>query len=667
MLGAVTSGPLARAEGPARFAWEILPARELHPAGWLKRQWAEDFAEGLPGRLDTINQDVAQNVFAAQGREIALTGRPTWWPGEQEAYWHEAYIHAAFQLGDVRAIARATEYVEAVLRSQTPEGYLGIYAAGSRLLPPDDPRYGEGGGELHTQAHLLLALLAFHEQTGRRDVLQAVEKAAQLTMRSYPAGGFGTAGARTAKAGGNSHAVTFNDALMQLYRLTGDERYWRYVGTHYASYAAHPPRDRDLTPATLENPEARFVGHGAHTAESFHWPAALALGGDPAAERRAQAAMEKLARQLTPGGALISDEMIDGRLGNGRDLYEYCTQAELIKSLTWIAQYRGDTVAAERAARLYLNASMGARLHPLGALQYLSRDDRLDIPTRDKKDASNIKNDGSHFQLSSIIRPTCCPASAGRPVHYYLASAWMKRPDGGALALMNLMPCEVATEVAGVPVRIAERTDYPFADAVRLEIAVPRPVEFPLAIRMPLEGELTVRGVPAAAHEKRDGFLWLRREWKDGDIVELALNLPVVRERTRAGDAEYYRRGSLTFALPFATAVKPVKENPDWRTQAPGGLFEYDARVADKTRWGLRLAADAAFMPVSLPGDPQRPWTSPTLGLRGAMLDAQGRKVEVTLVPEGAALSRRVTFLDHTHPAEEAAQLPVESAVSLGL
>jgi hypothetical protein len=40
--------------------------------------------------------------------------------------------------------------------------------------------------------------------------------------------------------------------------------------------------------------------------------------------------------------------------------------------------------------------------------------------------------------------------------------------------------------------------------------------------------------------------------------------------------------------------------------------------------------------------------------------------VTITLVPQGAALSRRVTFLDMTHSAREAAAVPGAANTALG-
>ena len=651
---------------PTRFAWELLRADEVRADGWLGAEAAEDLKEGLPGRLDEINQDVCHQTFA-HPEAVFKAGQPSWWPGDSEGYWHEGLVHLAFLAGDKAAIRRVTDYVEAILKSQASNGgYIGIYAPAARLLPVDDPRYGETGGEVNTQAHGLLTLLAFYEHTGRADVLSAVERAARLTMRKYEQGVFGTAGARTPKTGGNSHAVTFADPLIQLYRLTGDEAYLKFVARMYEDYNQHPPRDHDLTRKALNDPAALFVGHGAHTAESFHLVQAAALLGDADTKKLPALATARLLRHLTPGGALVSGEMIDGHPGNGSHLYEHCTQAELVKSFVFLTEYTGDPAMADRAARLFFNGIQGARLHPLKALQYLSRDDRMDIPTDPVKEASNIRNEGSHFQMSSIIRPTCCSASAGRALPYYLASTWMKSPDGQALAAMNFAPCAIATKVAGVQVRIREETEYPFADQVVLTLNPERPVAFDLALREPLEGEIKVVAGGGAQATRRAGLLVLNKKWQAGDRIDLTLALPVVCERTQEGKAQYYRRGSLVFGLPFKSEVKAVAENPRWEDGKPGGLYEYDISVADKSAWGSRIDAKARFEPVALAGDRNHPWENPTLGLKGTMLDEEGKSVPVTLVPEGASISRRVTFLDAASSAQEAARIPGNEKTGIG-
>jgi len=665
MFGTKTQGQSVK-QNPVRFAWEMLQANEIKVGGWLKVQATEDLIEGLPGRLSDINNDVSSQMFAHQNAEIKKAGSPSWWRGEQEGYWQEGMINLAFLANDKSAIQRATQWVESILKSQDANGYIGIYSPDARLLPVNDSDYGEKGAELHTQAHCFLALIAFYEHTGRAEVLAAVQRAAQLTMRTYNKGVFGTAGDLTPQRGGNSHIMTFADPMIQLYRLTGNEDYLQFVASMYEDYNQHPPRDHDLVRSVLNDPNSVFVGHGAHTAESFHIVQAAALLGNTEMKKLPAIATTKLLRHLTPGGALVSGEMIDGNLGNGNNLYEHCTQNELMKSFDFLTEYTGDPQMADRVAHLFFNGIQGARLHPLAAIQYLSRDDRMDISTNEVKKPSNIRNEGTHFQMSSIIRPSCCTASAGRALPYFVASTWMKSADGMALAAMNFAPCSIATKINGVAVKIHEETEYPFDDEVKLIIEPEKTVAFDLAFRLPLEGELKVISADGAQISRHDGLLVLNKEWKKGDRIELMLDLPVVLETTANGKAQYYRRGSLVFGLPFKSVVKEVSENPRVTDQKPSGLFEWDIRVPDKSDWGYRIDTKAKFEPIRLVGDKNHPWQQTTLGIKGTMLDKDGKLVYTTLIPEGSSLSRRVTFLNESSSAEEAAKLPEGSNIGIG-
>lgn len=645
---------------PKLFTWQMLRANEININGWLKVQATEDLQEGLPGLLDLINSDVSNELFAHHINNISTTsGFPTWWHGEQEGYWHEGLIHLAFLVNDKAAIRKVTKWVDDILKNQSTNGYIGIYSPDIRLLPVSDPRYGENGGELHTQAHALLALIAFYEHTGRSDVLAAVERAAQLTMKTYAHGVFGTTGAKTSTAGGNSHSVTFADPLIQLYRLTGNENYLRFVAKMYDDYNIHSPRDKDLTIKNIEDKSYLFHGHGAHTAESFHMVQAAALTEGGKMKNLPQIAIEKLLYHLTPGGALVSAEMIAGNPGNGNRLYEHCTQIELMKSFNFITEYTGNLILPERLARLYFNAVQGAHLHPLTAVQYLSRDDRMDIvPVNKLKKGGHLSNEDTQFVMSSSIRPTCCPGSAGRALPYFVADTWMKSPDGKALAVMNFAPTSINTIVQGTKVNIVEDTEYPFNDNVTMTVCPDKPLTFDLFVRLPLEGEIKIISASGAKVSKKDGMLIFRKNWKSNDRIELKLDMPVVCEKTQDGEAEYYRRGSLVFALPFKCDVKPIKENPEIQSKKPSGLFEWDIRVPDKSKWSYRIDSKSKFKPVYLAGDKNHPWQNPTIGIAGTMIDQNGKSVPVTLLPEGSLISRRVTFFDESVSAEKAEKLP---------
>ena len=61
---------------------------------------------------------------------------------------------------------------------------------------------------------------------------------------------------------------------------------------------------------------------------------------------------------------------------------------------------------------------------------------------------------------------------------------WYGTSDGGLWAL-SYAPCCVRARMMDVPVRLHVSGGYPFGDTVRVEVAVKRPVEFPIYLRMP--------------------------------------------------------------------------------------------------------------------------------------------------------------------------------------
>ena len=141
----------------------------------------------------------------------------------------------------------------------------------------------------------------------------------------------------------------------------------------------------------------------------------------------------------------------------------------------------------------------------------------------------------------------CCVPNAGRIYPYFVKAMWMRSQAGLAATLYG--PCEVRTEVAGVPVRIIEETNYPFELTVVLTVEVAEPIEFELAFRVPAwsDGVLCVSSdgkevrIPAAA-----GYGRLRRTWHSGERVILVFTAGVTAHEFRPGE-RYFSRGPLVF------------------------------------------------------------------------------------------------------------------------
>jgi uncharacterized protein len=75
-------------------------------------------------------------------------------------------------------------------------------------------------------------------------------------------------------------------------------------------------------------------------------------------------------------------------------------------------------------------------------------------------------------------------------------------------------------------VRVTQHTRFPEADTVRLVFDCARPTTFALKLRHPAwcaQPELTHNGEPVAVDSSPSSYLTLKREWRDGDTLELRL------------------------------------------------------------------------------------------------------------------------------------------------
>ena len=88
-------------------------AKELRPAGWLRRQ-LEIQAEGLSGHLDEIWPDIRDSRWIGGDKE-------GW---ERVPYWLDGFIPLAWLLDRDDLKARAARYIDAILARQKPDGWI---------------------------------------------------------------------------------------------------------------------------------------------------------------------------------------------------------------------------------------------------------------------------------------------------------------------------------------------------------------------------------------------------------------------------------------------------------------------------------------------------------------------------------------------------------------
>jgi hypothetical protein len=127
---------------------------------------------------------------------------------------------------------------------------------------------------------------------------------------------------------------------------------------------------------------------------------------------------------------------------------------------------------------------------------------------------------------------------------------WMRMNGGLAATLFG--PSEIKTTVNGQVLSIVQETDYPFRDTISFEVKTAKPVNFPLALRIPEwcgGATISVNGKDAKLECKAGTFAVVDREFQDGDKIILQLPMKVQLKDWFAGGAVSVERGPLVYSL----------------------------------------------------------------------------------------------------------------------
>ena len=614
-------------------AFRPLPPGALRPRGWLLEQLRRDLAGGFAARLDRLTPRAARDLFRER---IASSDDPrAWWDAETRGNWLWGYVMMAHLAVASEHQARAGRLMAELLATQDPDGYIGIYAPDARYAHAD----GENG-ELWAQSRALLALVAHFEATGDAAAVEAVRRAADLTLRHYGARNpyfrRGASHDRDALTG-LTHGLCFLDVLEWLHRTTAEPAYAEAGVRLYEGFSRMPrpfPND-DLALPSLADPAGDLGGHAVHTAEHLRallWAHTLAPERVPLAA--VETALARLRRHALPSGALPGDEWIHG-LPVPEAAYEFCTSAELAFSLGSAVQKLGDGALADWLETLAFNAVQGARMPDGRAIAYLSADTRL-FATAARADSFSRGASGRRYKYSATHDDVacCCNPNAVRLLPQLVGRMWMGLPGGDGFAAVAYGPCEVHGSIGGVGVAIVEATDYPFSDTVDIVVSPERAVRFTLVLREPAWAGRMEVDVPGADVLRRDAWCRITKEWKPGDHVRIRFDWAVRAEPYANGEAAVCR-GPLQFVVPLDHRLHEI------RSYGAEDLCDYDVTPVDVAQ-GYRVtvldprARDLGLeLEVRPDGDALRPWDVARFVLRNR---------DVTLVPMGCTLLRKAAL-----------------------
>jgi hypothetical protein len=301
----------------------LLPFGSVRPSGWIKAQLDQD-AKG--GCLAYFHRSwmIQNKAYELRGHNPNKKNTQSHsWDGAAEGYWGLALIASSILADDAELKARADQFVASTLKSQDPDGYLGIHDAKKRYQPDTVDLGGCIG-------FMLQGLLDYAQAYGRKDVLAAVERAAQCDMRHFnPA---------TTNLLADGFLVmsypTFLDALAQA---TGKREYADYAAFLAENYSTAAdlvnPIYSDCRLVNLLDAKRPFFSHACNTTGNLALPwIAYFTTGDVRYRRAGVNAFAKFDRQMSASGSLPGDEDNQGRAPRRRSPSNSARRATSLKT-----------------------------------------------------------------------------------------------------------------------------------------------------------------------------------------------------------------------------------------------------------------------------------------------------------------------------------------------
>ncbi len=489
--------------------------------------------------LETNRRATLPHVYRmckATGRIDAFALR--WRPGRGEpphifwdsdvAKWVEAASYSLMTHPDPALARKLNAAAGLIAAAGQSDGYLNVHFT---VVEPEK-RWSNlrDCHELYCAGHLIEAAVAHHQATGRRTLLDAILRYADHIDSLFRAGG----------RGGYPGHEEIELALVKLYRATGQRRYLA-MSRHFLEARGRQPHFFDAEAACRgEDPHQWAQAHGGYEAFQAHLPVRRqrqAVGhavramylysgmADVAAETNDQSLL-RACRRLWDS-AVTRRIYVTGGVGSSRHGERFTEDYDLPNAAAYAETCAaiGLVFFAHRMLGLEADsryADVMERALYNGALAGLSRDGK-------KFFYVNPLASGGEHHRQEWFGCACCPPNLAR----LLASLglYVYSVAQNSVYVHLYASGRASAEVAGRKLTLTQETAYPWSGRVMIRVDPERPARFALMLRLPgwcRKWRVKVNGRPQRPRVVR-GYARLSRLWREGDVVELSMAMPVER------------------------------------------------------------------------------------------------------------------------------------------
>jgi DUF1680 family protein len=445
--------------------------------------------------------------------------------------WIEAASYTLAAQPDPQLEATIDDIVARIAAAQDPDGYFNSYF--QRRAPEARWTNLRDWHELYCAGHLIEGAVAYAAATGKRQLLDAMCRYADLIAHTFGPGD----GQRRGYCGHEEIEL----ALVKLARFTGETRYLelaRYFidergrQPHYFDAEA---RGRGSEPAAWYHrtydynqshvpvrAQDKVVGHAVRAMYLYSAMADLADADDGLHDACVRLWRDLTQKRLYVTGGLGPSWTNEGftrdyDLPNETAYAETCAAVGLVFWAHRMLLLTGDSAYADVMERALYN----------GALSGISlQGDRFFYENR-------LASRGD-TERWAWHRCPCCPANIARlvtSVGQYMASV-----APGELSLHLYAQGRIVASIDGVAVELHQTTRFPWDGEIAISLRTARTARFALRLRVPdwsTAANVTVNGEAVVACVLDRGYLRIDHDWASGDRVALWLSMPVRRLSAR--------------------------------------------------------------------------------------------------------------------------------------
>ena len=498
------------------------------------------------------------------------------WAGEFAGKYLTGAVEVWRLTGDLRLGNWLKEFVTRLVDCQDRDGYLGPWPRDCRLtnFTPHQGKNGRRTWDTWGHYHIMMGLLAWHEQTADDRGMSCVKKIADLICRKY----LGPEKPDLVGTGCPEMNLAPVHALCVLYRRTSMKRYLDMALQIVSEFGG---KDHDNKPAgdyfRLALAGKAFYETQRPRWESLHPIMGLAelywITGDDEYRRAFEQIWWSIAEHdRHNGGGFSSGERATGNPYHPGAIETCCTIAWMALSIEML-RMTGDSVVADEIELSTLNSVVGMHSHTGRWATYNTPMD-------------GVRRASGH-DIVFQARPgspelNCC--SVNSPRGFGLVSDWALMFGRDGLVLNYYGPSRMRAKLRpGLSVELVQETGYPLSGEITIRVDPSKPAPFVLMLRVPHWSRRTRASINGRSLARPDSgrYLRLERAWQKGDTIRLRLDMSLHfwrGEQDCQGLTSVYR-GPLLLAFDHRhnrhlSTLRKSKANP---TADPGALSHIPA------------------------------------------------------------------------------------------